>query len=154
MDRDNHEHRHVDLLVDLSLHPDARHAQAHTSAEMRQIVLELGDSLRGLGYAQVDILATSLALVEVMANAFRHGNKGDPNKLIQLRYLVTPDEVLLEVEFVGSRFDPARVPRPPAECSMSRWPTRGLFLARAYASWLSFNARGNLVTICRHRSTP
>ena len=154
MDRDNHEVRHVDLLVDLSLHPDARHARAHTPAELRPLFRELDDSLQRLGYSQEDILATGLALIEVMVHAFRHGNKSNANKIIQVRYLVAPDEVLLEVEDEGNGFYPARVPPPPADGRMSRWPTRGLFLARAYASWLSFNASGNRVTVCRRRSIP
>jgi serine/threonine-protein kinase RsbW len=100
----------------------------------------------------VDIFATGLALLEVVTNAFFHGNKGDPGKLVRVRYLVTPAEVLLEVEDEGGGFDPSRVPHPLAEGNVGRRPQRGLFVARAYASWVSFSSRGNRVSLCRRRS--
>src|SRR5262249_42879479 len=91
---------------------------------------------------------------EVATNALRHGNKGDAGKQVRVRYLVTPAEVLLEIEDEGLGFDPSQVPHPLVEGSDSRCPMRGLFLARAYASWMSFNPSGNRVTLCRHRSVP
>ena len=87
-------------------------------------------------------------------NAFRHGNKGDSSKQVQVRYLVTTAEVLLEVDDEGGGFDPSQVPHPLVEGSVSRCPMRGLFMARAYASWMSFNPSGNRVTVCRRRSAP
>jgi serine/threonine-protein kinase RsbW len=146
--------RYEDLSVELSQHPDVRHVQAHSPVELRPLFQKLEDWMRLLGYPRVDIFATNLALFEVATNAFRHGNKGDSDKQVRVRYLVTPAEVLLEVEDEGGGFDPSLVPHPLANGSVSRYPKRGLFLARAYASWMSFNPSGNRVTLCRHRSVP
>jgi serine/threonine-protein kinase RsbW len=93
-----------------------------------------------------------LALHEAAANAFRHGNRGDRGKTITVRYVATPAQMLLEVEDEGAGFDPGRVPDPLAEMSRPRRACRGLFLMRAYATWVSFSPKGNRVTFARQRS--
>ncbi|HEY1376111.1 MAG TPA: ATP-binding protein [Gemmataceae bacterium] len=138
--------RREDLWVELSLLPAARHVQASSLAELRPLFREVEDWMRVLGYPRVDIVSAGLALLEVLTNAFLHGNRGDPDKLVRVRYLVEPTEVLLEVEDEGDGFDPARAPGVPAG--------GGLFVARACTSWMGFNACGNRVTLCRRRSSP
>jgi hypothetical protein len=52
----------------------------------------------------------------------------------------------------GTGFDPAAVPDPVPVEYRERPYRRGLFLMRAYMTWVAFNARGNEVTLCRVRS--
>jgi anti-sigma regulatory factor (Ser/Thr protein kinase) len=144
----------MDLVVELGLHPDARYVQASTLADLRPLFREIEDWMRVLGYSRIDIVSVSVALLEVATNAFLHGNKGDLSKLVRVRYLVAPNEILLEVEDEGGGFDPARVPDSLAGENKRRPVGRGLFVTRACTSWVSFNARGNRVTLCRRRSTP
>jgi hypothetical protein len=144
----------MDPVVDLGLHPGARYVQASSLAELRPLFREIEDWMRVLGYPRVDILATGLALLEVVANAFLNGNQGDPRKLVRVRYLVAPAEVLLEVEDEGSGFGPAGVPDAPAGGDQGWLVGRDFIVTRACASWVRFNARGNRVTLCRRRSSP
>jgi anti-sigma regulatory factor (Ser/Thr protein kinase) len=144
----------VDPVVELGLHPDVRCVQASSPAELRPLFREIEDWMRVLGYARIDIFSVTLALLEVATNAFLHGNKGDPGKHVRVRYLVAPTEVLLEVEDEGVGFDPAREQDSLTGGDGGRPVGRGLFVTRACTSWVSFNARGNRVTLCRRRSTP
>jgi serine/threonine-protein kinase RsbW len=92
-------------------------------------------------------------LQEAVSNAFRHGNRGDRGKNIDLRYAVSAAEVLLEVEDQGAGFDPDQVPNPLAEENLYRLGGRGLFFMRAYMTWVSFNREGNRVTLSKQRSS-
>ena len=93
-----------------------------------------------------------LALEEATINAFRHGTRGDPNKVVRVNYIVTLAEVFIEVEDDGPGFDPSQVPDPlTTECNQ-RISGRGLFLMRVYMSGVTFNAQGNRVTLWRRRS--
>jgi serine/threonine-protein kinase RsbW len=139
-------------LVDLALEEHAQREEVHTPAELRPLADQLENRMRVLGYASSDLFAVKLALYEAVINAFRHGNRRDPHKRIQVRYLVNGAEVLLEVEDEGPGFDPTAVPDPLAGETIGRPGGRGLFLMRVYMSWVSFNREGNRVTLARQRS--
>jgi serine/threonine-protein kinase RsbW len=141
------------LVVELGLRPDVRRVRVHSPADLRPLCGKLEDWMRVLGYPRTDIFAVTVALAEVVTNALRHGNRGDPGKHVRVSYVVTPAELLLEVEDQGDGFDPARVPHPLAG-GAGRPGGWGLFLARAYATWVSFSPRGNRVTLCKQRSAP
>jgi len=151
-----HAHGHVDRektpVVDLRLDTNAQQFELHVPTEMASVFEKLEGRMRFLGYPCQDIFALKLALDEAASNAFRHGNRRDAAKLVRIALRVTPSEVLVEVEDEGRGFDPERLPDPLAEENLGRPGGRGVFLMRAYCSWVSFNAAGNQVTFCRRRS--
>ena len=140
--------------VDLALEEHAQRVQVHTPAELRPLCEQLENRMRVLGYPSRDLFAVKLAVQEAAVNAFRHGNLGDPGKTIHVRCLVTAAEVLVEVEDQGPGFDPDQVPDPLTEENLQRRGGRGVFLMRAYMTWVSFNREGNRVTLARQRSDP
>ena len=148
-----HSHDKNHLCANLAQEPRTRRIQVHSPAEMYLFLVALRVSMREIGYCQKDIFAVRLTLEEAVINAFRHGNRGDPSKNIIVRYLLTPAEVLLEVEDQGLGFDPRQVPDPLTEPYLDRPGGRGLFLMRTYMTWVSFNRQGNRVTFCRQRSS-
>jgi serine/threonine-protein kinase RsbW len=140
--------------VDLAFEPGARAVLLRTSAEMLPILDKIEAYMRLLGYPSKDIFAVKLVLGEAVCNAIRHGNRGDHSKHVHVGYLVLANEVFMEVQDQGQGFDPTRVPDPLVEERVDRPSGRGLFLMRVYTSWLSYNAKGNRVTLCRRRSVP
>lgn len=140
--------------TDLSLEENARRVQAHTLEELRPVTEKIEDLMRVHGYPRKDLFAVMLALREAATNAFQHGNHGDPAKHVRVSYLVTPTEVLIEVEDQGRGFDPNLVPHPLSMANPARASGRGLFLMRVYMSWVSFNRAGNRMLLCRRRSPP
>jgi serine/threonine-protein kinase RsbW len=141
-----------DFVVDLALDEHALQVQVHSPAELRPFLEQLEVWMQMLRYPRKDIFAVRLALYEAASNAFRHGNRGDQSKNIYVRYLLTATEVLLEVEDQGPGFDPNQVPASLPEAYLDRPGGRGLFLMRAYMTWVSFHPGGNRVTLCRQRS--
>jgi serine/threonine-protein kinase RsbW len=138
--------------ANLAQEPHALQIKVHAPAELQLFCDALQGWMRTIEYSQKDIFAVRLALQEAVINAFRHGNRRDLRKRIFVRYLLTPVEVLLEVEDEGSGFDPDQVPDPLTEPYRDRPSGSGLFLIRTYTSWVSFNREGNRITFCRQRS--
>ncbi|HEX5271618.1 MAG TPA: ATP-binding protein [Gemmataceae bacterium] len=139
-------------MNDLSGNPLAHHTALRRLAEVRPLCEKVEDWMRVLGYPGKDVFAVRLALNEAVINAFRHGNQGDPGKVVRVGYLVTHDEVIVAVEDEGPGFDPGDVPDPRMPETCERVTGRGLFLMRVYMSGVAFNRRGNRVTLCRRRS--
>jgi serine/threonine-protein kinase RsbW len=123
-------------------------------AEAYPIAASIGDLMRALDYPPLDIYSVRLTLLEAAANAVQHGIANDPNKRIQIRYVVRPSETVVEVRDEGTGFDPAAVPEPCLDENLHKPSGRGVFLMRVYSNSVSFNPQGNQVTLCRRRSEP
>ena len=136
----------------LALDENSRKVRVNSLDQMEPVFEIIENWMRFLGYPRKDLFAVSLAVHEAVANAFHHGNRGDLNKTIQVCYLVSPSEVLVEVQDEGPGFDPDNVPNPLTEENRDRPSGRGIFLMRAYSSWVSFSPLGNCVMLCKQRS--
>jgi serine/threonine-protein kinase RsbW len=124
----------------------------HSAKEMYPLLAHVVTGLTELGFSDKDRFSVRLALEEAIANALKHGNGGDPARGVHVRYRADRREFLVEVEDEGTGFDPAAVPDPRAPENLERPGGRGVFLMRHYMTWVRYNARGNTVTLCKHRS--
>jgi serine/threonine-protein kinase RsbW len=109
----------------------------------------LADAMARMGYPRKDIFGMCLSLEEALVNATKHGHKGDTYLPVRVRYLVTAEQVLAEVQDEGSGFDPAGVADPLSTGGLERLCGRGLLLMRRYLSSVRYNDRGNAVTLCK-----
>lgn len=85
--------------------------------------------LRGKRWPEDDIMSVELALQEAVANAVRHGCKGDATMHVQC--VVTVDaagEVVIVVRDPGPGFDPSKVPDPLGAENLFKPSGRGVFL--------------------------
>ena len=85
--------------------------------------------LQGKHWAAEDITAVELALQEAVANAIRHGCRGDSSK--QLECSVSLDksgDIVIVVRDPGTGFDPTTVPNPLDPANMLKANGRGIFL--------------------------
>ena len=138
---------------ELNTGPEPWREQAlQTFAEIGAILDDVLAGMTAAGYPEKDRFAVRLALDEALANGIKHGNQHDPGKWVWLRYLVTPEAVLAEVEDQGPGFNPEAVPDPLARENLERFSGRGLFLMRSYMTWVRHNERGNCITLCKYRS--
>jgi len=107
-----------------------------------------------LGYPDADLFAVRLALEEAVMNAIKHGHNGDTSREVPVRYDVTPEQVVIEVEDEGPGFDPDQVLDPRSPEALERPCGRGLYLMRCFMNSVQYNDRGNTVTMCKQRSEP
>jgi serine/threonine-protein kinase RsbW len=125
---------------------------ARSLAEVPRLRDAVAAAMAEASYSPPDIVAVRLALEKALVNAIKHGHGGDPAKQVRLRYEVTAERVLAEVEDEGPGFDPAQVPDPLARDALGRDSGRGLLLIRHFMSWVRHNERGNVILLCKSRS--
>ena len=95
--------------------------------------------------------AVRLALGEALANAFKHGNKDDPDKAVKLDCRVELTRIVIEIEDQGEGFDPEAVPNPTEQENLEIPSGRGIALMRSYMTDVSFLPPGNRVRLTYER---
>jgi serine/threonine-protein kinase RsbW len=123
-----------------------------TPLEMDAAIGEVLASLESAGFMDRDRFAVRLALEEAIMNAIRHAHQYDRGKQVKLRYHITPECLLAEVEDEGPGFDPGAVPDPRKQPYLEREGGRGLLLMRSFMTWVRYNERGTCVTMCKGRT--
>ncbi len=116
-------------------------------------VREVLAQLKLLGWADRDLFAVEMALVESLINAMRHGNRLDAKKKVTVEIKASPDRFWMRVEDEGPGFQPDVVPDCTAEENLDRCTGRGLALIKAYMTRVEYNDRGNSVTMEKFRTT-
>jgi anti-sigma regulatory factor (Ser/Thr protein kinase) len=89
--------------------------------------------------------AVELALEEALANAAVHGNRMDPEKLVQVLCRCDRKGISIVVKDRGQGFDPNTVPDPLSPENLSADHGRGIWLIRAAMDKVSFENRGTEV---------
>jgi serine/threonine-protein kinase RsbW len=123
-----------------------------TTDGIEPVVERLAAEMDAAGYPSRDVFAVRLALEEAVVNAIKHGHQGDPSKEVRVAFRVSPERVVLEVEDQGPGFCPEDVPDPLDPENLERSCGRGVFLMRHYMNEVTYNDRGNRVTLCKRRS--
>jgi serine/threonine-protein kinase RsbW len=88
-----------------------------------------------------------VGLTEALSNAMLYGNAHDPSKHVRVE--VTLDDGRLEARITdqGTGFDPSAIPDPTAPDNILKDRGRGVFLMRQLLDSVSYNDRGNQVTL-------
>lgn len=116
--------------------------------DLQRCVERLLSLLKGAGYSKTAVFGMRLALEEAVVNAFLHGHKHLPEGTpVRLEFRVSPRLVELTVEDRGPGFTPAAVPDPTLDENLECPTGRGIMLMRAYMTRVTYNARGNRVTM-------
>jgi serine/threonine-protein kinase RsbW len=126
-----------------------KHVSLTRSFEVVPLLEAITREMAAAGYSEKDRFGMRLALDEALVNAIRHGHQYDPRKRVRVRYAVSPQQILAEIEDEGAGFDRQQVPDPTAVENLERTSGRGLLLIEHYTTWVRYNARGNCVTICK-----
>lgn len=104
------------------------------------------------GFTEGAVFAVRLALDEALSNAIRHGNQNNPKKTVTVEYEVTDDQARISICDEGPGFKPAELPDPTLDENLERPHGRGVMLIQAYMTEVSYNSRGNCVTMVKHRT--
>jgi serine/threonine-protein kinase RsbW len=144
--------------IDSALTPRARRdgwavKTLRTKAESAAVLEAVTRAMQDRRFSEDDVFEMRLALDEAISNAIRHGHRGDPTKEVRVRYQVTADRAIVDVEDQGEGFDPDRLTDPLGPERVGEPGGRGLVLMRSLATDLIFNRRGNRVTLVKRRST-
>jgi serine/threonine-protein kinase RsbW len=99
----------------------------------------------------------SLAFIEAVGNAIKHGNKNDPEKAIELSLHVEQDKLTAFVRDCGSGFDLECVEDPLDPENLMKPCGRGIFLMRSLMDRVIYNIDedcGTEVQLIKYRNSP
>jgi len=88
-----------------------------------------------------------VATLEAVNNAIKHGNKDNPNKLVDVAIEYNNDEMKITVTDEGEGFDPSGIPDPTMPENIEALSGRGIFLMTKLSDSIKFNEKGNSVTM-------
>ncbi len=102
-------------------------------------------------FSQEDQFAVHLALEEAFNNAIEHGNRGDPNKTVQVDYAIDDHRIDIHLTDQGDGFDPGKVADPRLEENRERFRGRGVLLISEYMDIVEYSPKGNSIHMVRFR---
>jgi anti-sigma regulatory factor (Ser/Thr protein kinase) len=109
--------------------------------------------LQEKGWTESDIMAVELALQEAVANAIRHGCRGDATK--ELQCSVSCDdkgEIVITVSDPGSGFDPSQVADPLDPANILKSSGRGIFLINGLMDEVKFADGGRRLQMKKRKA--
>lgn len=106
------------------------------------------DEITGsIGVKQDDYGKIMVAALEAVNNAITHGNKANPQKLVDVEIEFENDEIKITVTDEGQGFSPEKIPDPTMPENIEELSGRGVFLMTKLADSIKFNEKGNSVTM-------
>lgn len=89
-----------------------------------------------------------VAVTEAVNNGIQHGNKFDPNKVIEIEYEKKNQEIIFRITDQGLGFDYTSIPDPTDPQNLEKINGRGVFLMRHLADRVNFLENGRVVELC------
>jgi serine/threonine-protein kinase RsbW len=116
-------------------------------ANLRIIENAIDEITNVAGIKQDDYGKILVATLEAVNNAITHGNKANPEKLVDVEIEFDNDEIKITVTDEGQGFNPTAIPDPTKPENIEALSGRGVFLMTKLADSISFNEKGNSVTM-------
>jgi len=88
-----------------------------------------------------------VGLTEALTNAMLYGNEHDPSKRVRVEVALENGRLEARITDQGGGFDPSAIPDPTEGENILKSGGRGLFLMRQLLDEVSYNDRGNQVTL-------
>ncbi len=132
--------------------PEQQYQQIEINSDYQQAkALEdmIAHQAEQCGFDEDAVFALRLGLEEALVNAIRHGNKGDRDKKVKVRYLVNPQQVDIYITDQGDGFNPGEIPDPTSRENLERPNGRGILLMRAYMNLVEYDRKGSTVHITK-----
>lgn len=88
-----------------------------------------------------------VSTLEGVNNAILHGNKSDPEKMVNVEIGFTRNELKIKIMDEGRGFIPGNVPDPTVPENREELNGRGVFLMSRLADKIKYSKKGNAVTM-------
>lgn len=103
------------------------------------------------GWEGRDLFHVQLAFEEAIVNAITHGNHESPDKTVEVELHVNRQSTTMRVLDQGCGFCPESLPDPTDDEHVETPHGRGVMLIKQMMNEVIYNARGNQVTMTKHR---
>ncbi|HAX93977.1 MAG TPA: ATP-binding protein [Bacteroidales bacterium] len=116
-------------------------------ASLRIVENAIDEMTGAIGINQDNYGKILVATLEAVNNAIKHGNKEVPEKLVDVVIEYIDNELRISVTDQGEGFDPSRIPDPTLPANIEELSGRGVFLMSRLSDAITFNEKGNSVTM-------
>ncbi|MBK8812800.1 MAG: ATP-binding protein [Acidobacteria bacterium] len=121
---------------------------------MHDILAYLMRRVEKVGVINPETSNLFIALDEAFVNAVKHGNKFDSAKLVRISADVSPDEARFTIEDEGDGFDVSEIPDPLDPVNLFKTSGRGVLFIYNIMDEVSYNDRGNRLTMVKRPERP
>ncbi len=116
---------------------------------MNGVLHYLIERVASLGVVKPDSSNLFIALDEAFVNAVKHGNGGDPTKLVRITADISSKEARFVVEDEGAGFNVKEIPDPLDPSNLFKTSGRGVLLIHNIMDEVTYNERGNKLTMIK-----
>lgn len=116
-------------------------------SNLRLIENAIDEVTGAIGVKQDNYGKIMVAALEAVNNAVTHGNRSDPNKIVDVEIAFEDNGINITVTDEGEGFNPKSIPDPTMPENIEELSGRGVFLMTKLADSIKFNEKGNSVTM-------
>jgi serine/threonine-protein kinase RsbW len=117
---------------------------------MNGVLHYLIERASALGVIKPDSSNLFIALDEAFVNAVKHGNEGDPKKLVRITADLSTREARFTIEDEGRGFNVKEIPDPLDPSNLFKTSGRGVLLIYNIMDLVEYNERGNRLTMVKY----
>lgn len=88
-----------------------------------------------------------IAVTEAVNNAICHGNKNNPDKIVQIGFESSGNQLTFKIKDEGPGFDYANLPDPTDPANLEKLNGRGVFLMKNLSDKIEFSNNGKEVAL-------
>jgi serine/threonine-protein kinase RsbW len=114
---------------------------------LRVVENAIDETTATIGISQDNYGKILVCAMEAVNNAILHGNKSDPEKIVDIELSVESNELQIKVTDEGSGFRPDKVPDPTTPENIEELNGRGIYLMSHLADKIEYTKKGNSVTM-------
>ena len=118
-----------------------------TVGSLRVVENAIDETTATIGISQDNYGKILVCAMEAVNNAILHGNKSDPEKIVDIELSVEMNELQIKVTDEGSGFRPEKVPDPTTPENIEELNGRGIYLMSHLADKIEYSKKGNSVTM-------
>jgi serine/threonine-protein kinase RsbW len=116
-------------------------------ANLRIVENAIDETTSVIGISQDNYGKILVSAMEAVNNAILHGNKSNPEKIVDIEISFEMDELKISVTDEGPGFSPDKVPDPTTPENIEELNGRGIYLMSHLADKIKYSDKGNSVTM-------
>jgi serine/threonine-protein kinase RsbW len=118
-----------------------------TIENLRIVENAIDEATNLIGISQDNYGKVLVSAMEAVNNAILHGNKSNPDKIVDIEISSINDQLNITVTDEGSGFRPENVPDPTTPENIEALNGRGIYLMSHLADQIKYSEKGNSVTM-------
>jgi serine/threonine-protein kinase RsbW len=118
-----------------------------TIENLRIVENAIDEATNLIGISQDNYGKVLVSAMEAVNNAILHGNRSNPNKMVDIEISSINDQLHITVTDEGSGFRPETVPDPTTPENIEALNGRGIYLMSHLADQIQYSEKGNSVTM-------